>query len=328
VTERRTFLGVIAGGLLAAPLAAAAAQDAGRVPRIGFLFLSAPECKPTPQAQGFPRGLRDLGYVAGRVIVETRCYATDDELRKILTEFVRLKVDVIVVGVPAQARAAKNATTDIPIVCASCGDPVANGLVTSLARPGGNLTGLASLSAELIGKRVELLKELLPEIQRVAVLLNPGNPGTPLTLKAVEVASRALAIVVQPIEFRNVGDFAKAFRSATTGGAGAVLIQDDPLTGAAAPHIAELALRHRLPTSVGTPASAAAGVLMAYGPDRLDLYRRAAGFVDKILKGAKPADLPIEQPTKFELIINLKTAKALGLTIPASLLHRADQVIE
>lgn len=314
--------------LLAVPLAAEA-QQAGRVPRIGFLFLSAPECKLTPQAEGFPQGLRDLGYVLGRnVIVESRCYVTDDDLRKILSEFVRLKVDVIVVGVPAQAQAAKNATTDIPIVCASCGDPVANGLVTSLARPGGNLTGLASLSAELIGKRVELLKEMFPGISRVAALLNPNNPGTRLTLTALDIATRALGIEMQRIEVRNVGDLAQAFRSAATGGAGAVLIQDDPLTSAARTQIAELALKHRLPTSVGVPENADAGAFMAYGPNRVDLFRRAAGFVDKILKGAKPGDLPFEQPLTYAFVINMKTAKTLGLTIPPLLLLRADRVIE
>jgi len=213
-------------------------------------------------------------------------------------------------------------------VCGSCGDPVDNGLVTSLARPGGNVTGLASLSAELIAKRVELLKETLPELSRVAVLLYPGNPGTRLTLTALDAAGGTLGIKAHRLEVRSAGDFEKVFQLAAGAGAGAVLVPDDPLSVNERTRIAELALKHRLPAVAGHPQIAEAGVMMAYGPNRTDLYRRAASYVDRIFKGAKPADLPVEQPTKFELVINLKTAKALGLTIPQSLLVRADAIIQ
>lgn len=322
-------LGVITLALIlfAQPLAAAAQQ--GKVPKVGYAFVSPPECKVTPLGEAFLQGLRDLGYVPGQnIIVERRCYTMEGELRKLLSEFVRAKVDVIFVGQPAPALAAKNVTRQIPIVCASCGDPVDNGLVTSLARPGGNVTGLASLSAELIAKRLELLKEAVPAVSRVAVLLFPTNPGTRPTLKALDASGLVLGIELQRIEVRDVADFEKAFRSAATGRAGAVLIQDDPLLAPARTLIAELGLRHRLPISTGTPLNADAGALMAYGPDRFDLYRRAAGFVDRILKGAKPSDLPFEQASKYELVINMKTAKALGLAIPLSLRLRADRVIE
>jgi putative ABC transport system substrate-binding protein len=232
------------------------------------------------------------------------------------------------VGSPAQAFAARAASKSIPIVCGSCGDPVDNGLVASLARPGGNVTGLASLSAELIAKRVELLKETIPGLSRVAVLLYPGNPGTRLTLRALDVAGGALDIEAHHLEVRNAADFEKVFQLAATAGAGAVLVPDDPLSVNERTRIAELALKHRLPAVAGHTQIAEAGVMMAYGPNRIDLYRRAATLVDKILKGAKPGDLPIEQPTKFELVINLKTAKALGVAIPQMVLLRADQVID
>ena len=245
-------------------------------------------------------------------------------MRNVLREFVNRKVDVIFVGAPAMALAARAATGEIPIVCGSCGDPLENGLVANLARPGGNITGLASQSAELIGKRVELLREAVPRVTRVAALLNPDNPGTRATLKALDEAGRALGIQIHRVEFRNVGELDKAFRSAATGGATAVLVQDDPHALAGRIQIAEFALRHRLPAVAGVPEYAEAGALIAYGPSRIDLYRRAAAFVDKILKGAKPGELPIEQPTKYDLIINLKTAKAIGLTIPQSVLQRAD----
>lgn len=317
------------GLALLVPPHAADAQPVTRVPKVAFVFLSAPDCKLTPQAEGFPRGLRDLGYVPGRdFVLDMRCYATNDELRRILDELVRLKVDVIAVGVPAQAHAAKKATTEIPIVCASCGDPVSNGLVTNLGRPGGNVTGLASLSAELIGKRVQLLKVMLPGMTRMAAVLYPDNPGTALTVGALDIAGRNLGIEIQRLEVRNAGDFAKAFQTAAARSAGAVLIQDDPLSAAARVQIGELALKHRLPASVGVPENVVPGIVMAYGPDRTDLYRRAAGFVDRILKGAKPGDLPFEQPTKYELVINMKTAKTLGLTIAPALLLQTDRTIE
>ena len=325
--NRRTFI-VTAAGLLAAPLAAEA-QQAGKVPMVGYLVSGPRECKLTPLSEAFYQGLHDLGYVRGHTItVDRRCHSTADEMRKVLGEFVDRKVDVILVGDPAAALAARTATRDIAIVCGSCGDPLENGLVASLARPRGNVTGLASQSAELIGKRVELLRAAVPGVARVAALLNPDNPGTRSTLSALDAAGQASGIAIQRVEFRNIADFGQAFRSAATARADAVLLQDDPYVFSGRTQIAALALKHRLPAVAGLPDNAEAGVLMAYGPSRTDLFRRAAGFVDKILKGAQPGDLPIEQPTKYDLVINLKAGKALGLTIPPSLLLRADQVIE
>jgi putative ABC transport system substrate-binding protein len=325
--DRRAFIGTLAGGLLVPPVTAGA-QPVRKVPTIGYVGLPSDPTESRWQ-DGFARGLQELGYIPGQnIIIDVRGYTTGDELRRALDEFLRRKVDVILVGQPFTALAARRATRDIPIVCGSCGDPTENGLAVSLARPGGNVTGLASLSAELIGKRLALMKELFPGVSRHAVFVFPANPGTQATSRALDAAGRTLGLEVQRVEIRGPGDFEGAFRTAARSGAGTVILQDDPLLRPAAAQIAELALRYRLPVSTGVREVADAGALMAYGPDRVDLYRRAAGFVDRILKGVKPADLPIEQPTKFELVINLKTAKALGLTIPQSLLQRADQVIE
>ena len=302
-------------------------QPSRRVPKVGYLDMNEPEG--SRRREGFTRGLRDLGYVQGQsIVVDQRGYSTNDQLRQILNELVRLKVDVIFVGPPAAAIAAKQATGDIPIVCGSCGDPVANGLAASLAKPGGNVTGLASLSAELIGKRVELMKELFPSVSRLAVFLYPTNPGTPATLSALDAAGRTLRIEFQRVEIRGANDFENAFRAAATSKAGGVVVQDDPLTRSARAQIGQLALKHRLPVSTGLPEVAEAGALIAYGPDRVDLYRRAAGLVDRILKGASPADLPFEQATKFEMVLNLKTARSLSVPIAQSFLLRADRVIE
>jgi putative ABC transport system substrate-binding protein len=322
-------LGALAVGLvLFVSLVPAHAQSAGTVPKLGYLrFLNEPEASPFRDA--FLRGLRDLGYVPGQnIIVDVRRWTTEGQLRQVLSELIRLKPDVIFVGPPFAALAAKQTTKDTPIVCGSCGDPVENGLAASLARPGGNVTGLASLSAELIGKRMRLLKELLPGVSRVAVFLFPANPGTRSTLSALDAAGRTLGLEIQRVEIRGAGDFDNAFRSAATGGAGAVVLQDDPLLRSARTQIADLALKHRLPVSSGVIEVVEAGALIAYGPNRVDMSRRAARFVDKILKGAKPADLPFEQVTKLDLVLNLRTAKALRVTIPQSFLLRADRVIE
>jgi putative tryptophan/tyrosine transport system substrate-binding protein len=315
--------------LLSGSWLVAEVRPAGKVPRVGYILVGPPECKLAPRDEAFYQSLRELGYLPGQnITVDRRCFSTGDEMRKVVREVVDRKVDVIFVGAPALALAARTATRDIPIVCGSCGDPLENGLVASLARPGGNVTGLASQSAELIGKRVELLREAVPGVSRLAALLNPDNPGTRPTLTALDAAGRALGIEIQRVEFRNVGDFDRALRSVATGGAGAVLVQEDPHALAARMQIAEFALRHRLPAVAGVPELAEAGVLMAYGPSRIDLYRRAAAFVAKILKGANPGDLPIEQPTKYDLVINLKTATAIGLTLPPSLLLQADRVVQ
>jgi putative ABC transport system substrate-binding protein len=315
--------------VLASCVFPAAAQPSATVPKVGYLGFLGEPVEGSPLREAFVRGLREAGYVPGRnIVVEVRRYATDDELRQGLSEFIRLKTDVIFVGPPFAARVATQMTKAIPIVCGSCGDPVENGLAASLARPGGNVTGLASLSAELIGKRIALLKELYPGMSRLAVFIFPANPGTPPTLKTLDAVGRNLGIEMQRVEIRNARDFDNGFRSAVTAGARAVVLQDDPLTRALRVQIAELALKYRLPVSTGVLEVAEAGAFMAYGPDRMEMTRRAATFVDKILKGAKPGDLPFEQASKLELVLNLKTAKALGVTIPPSFLLRANRVIE
>jgi putative tryptophan/tyrosine transport system substrate-binding protein len=324
VIDRRAFLGTL--GLLTSPLAAKA-QSIRRVPTIGYVGPPNEPSEPRWQ-DGFMRGLREHGHVVGQTIaLEVRAYTTRDGVHKALNEFIQQKVDVIFVGQPFAALVARQATRDIPIVCGSCGDPTENGLAVSLARPGGNVTGLASLSAELIGKRLELLKELVPGVSRVAVFLFPANPGTRATSRGLDTSGAALGLEIKRAEIRGAGDFEGAFRSAARDRVGAILLQDDPLLRTVGPQIGELAMKHRLPVSAGV-FELAESALMTYGPDRVDLYRRAAGFIDKILKGAHPRELPFEQPTKFGLILNLKIAKALGLQIPPSLLQRADQVIE
>jgi putative tryptophan/tyrosine transport system substrate-binding protein len=321
--------GVLALALVVlVPPATAGAQPVRKVPTIGYVGLPSDPSEPRWQ-DGFARGLQELGYVLGQtIVIEVRGYTTGDELRRALDEFVRRKVDVIFVGQPFTALAARRATSDIPIVCGSCGDPVENGLAVSLARPGGNVTGLASLSAELIGKRLELMKELFPGVSRHAVFVFPANPGTRATLGVLDSAGRALGLEIQRIEIRAVGDFESAYRAAARGGAGTVLLQDDPMLRSAGARIGELGVKYRLPVSTGVLEVAEAGALMAYGPDRVDLYRRAAEFVDRILKGARPGELPFEQATKLGLVLNLKTARALGITIPPSFALRADRVIE
>jgi len=325
--DRRRFLVTSLASVLAAPLVTEA-QPIRKVPTIGYVGLPNEPSEPRWR-DGFERGLRDHGYVPGQnIAIEVRTYTTRDGLLRAFDEIIRQKVDVIFVGQPLLAVAGREATRDIPIVCGSCGDPTENGLAVSLARPGGNVTGLASLSAEIIAKRLELVKELFPGVSRVAVFLFPANPGTRATSRALDAAGRSMALDIRRFDIRGAGDFETAFRAAARDRASAVVLQDDPLLRTVSSQIGALALKHRLPVSAGVFELAESGALMAYGPDRVDLYRRAVGFVDKILKGARPADLPFEQATKFGLIRNLKTARALGITIPVSLLARADQVIE
>lgn len=305
-----------------------AAQTPGRVPTIGYVGLPHEPGEARLQ-DGFSLGLRQLGYVPGQSIaIDIRTYTTGAELDAVIREFAARKVDVIFVGQPFVAAAAKRVTKDIPIVCGSCGDPTQNGLAESLARPGGNVTGLASLSAELVGKRLALMKELLPGTSRLAVFVFPANPGTRATLQVLDAVGPSLGLDLQRFEIRGARDFEGAFRSASKKGAGAVVLQDDPMLRSVSSQLADLALKHQLPMSAGVSEVAEAGALIAYGPERVDLYRRAAGFVDKILKGAKPAELPFEQASKFTLVLNLRTAKALNITVPPSLLVRADRVIE
>jgi putative ABC transport system substrate-binding protein len=275
------------------------------------------------------RKLAELGYVEGQNIrFEYRgAYGQVDRLPSLAEELVHLNVDVIVAVATPEVQAAHQATRKIPIVMVAVVDPVASGLVASLARPGGNITGLSLLSAELSGKRLELLKEVVPGVSRVAVLWNPTNPSNALQIGATKVAAQALGVQLQPLEVRGPQDLERAFQAATRGRAGALIALDDPVLVTHRTRIVTRAAKIRLPAMYGLTGYAKVGGLMTYGPNIPDLFRQAAVFVGKILKGAKPADLPVEQPTKFELVINLKTARALGLAIPESILLRADEVI-
>ena len=321
---RRPSLAVaLALGLLAAPLAAEA-QQAAKVARIGYLatnLAASPHLR-----EAFRQGLRDLGYVEGRnVVIEYRdAEGKLERLPALAAELVALKVDVIVAAGTPAALAAKQATRTLPIVFAAAADPVTSGLVTSLARPGGNVTGLSSLAPELVGKRLELLKQAVPGVSRVAVLWQPGALGERTEkdmLKGAEVAARALGVRLQFVEARGPADFDRAFSDMTRARAGALTVLPSTMFFSERRRLVDLAAKNRLPAVYPLREFVDAGGLMSYGPNLADLFRRAATYVDKILKGAKPADLPVEQPTKFELVINLKTAKALGLTIPPSLLR-------
>jgi len=328
---RRAFLGTLAGGLVAAPLAAEA-QQAAKVARIGLLPVNSATNPHVSEA--FRLGLRDLGYVEGRnVVIEYRdAEGKLERLPALAAELVALKVDVIVAAASAvPARAAKQATRTLPIVFIGAGDPVTTGLVTSLARPGGNLTGLSMLAPELIGKWLDLLRQAVPGVSRVAFLWQPGAAGERTDkdyLKEADVAARALGMRLQVVEARGPADIDRAFSDMIRARAGALAVLSTPMFSSERRRLLDLAAKNRLPAVYSFREYVDAGGLMSYGPSLADMYRRAATYVDKILKGAKPGDLPVEQPTKFELVINLKTARALGLTIPPSLLGRADQVIE
>src|SRR6266545_4757340 len=328
--NRRSFITLLGGAAAAWPQAARAQQQAGKVPRIGFLGLTSPSDRPS-LLDAFRQGLRELGWVEGQNIVIDYRHAEGrvDRLPDLAAELVRLKVDLIVSGGTQGVTAAKNATETIPIVMIAVRDPVGTGLIASLARPGGNVTGVSGYAGlETVAKQLELLKEPLPKIRRVAILSNPANAYHQLAVREVNVAARSLGVQLQLLEARGPNEFDGAFAAMAKERVGALLVLSDGIFSSHRTRLADLAARSRLPAAYGNRESVEAGGLMSYGPSFLDLFRRAATFVDKILKGAKPGDLPVEQPTKYELVINLKTAKALGLTIPPSLLLRADQVIE
>ena len=322
--DRRTFLAGTGAVVLAVPLAAQA-QKPTKVYRIGFLRAGSP---PTIWIEAFQQGLRERGYVNGQnVVIEFRFTdGSHDRLPQLAEELVRSKVDVILASSSPSAVAAKNATRSLPIVFVNVYDPVGLGLVPSLGHPGGNITGLSYSSADLGGKRLELLRELVPKMRRVAVLAHPATPSSPKQLKEAEVAARALGIQVQEVPVRSPNDFESAVKAVR--GADALLPLEVAFFTTHRARLVGLAATSRLPAIYGVKELAEAGGLMSYGVHFADLYRRAATYIDKILKGATPADLPVEQPTKFELVINLKTAKALGLTIPPLLLARADEVIQ
>jgi putative tryptophan/tyrosine transport system substrate-binding protein len=328
--ENPKWLGMVAIGVTFAMCGAVTqAQQTPKVPRIGYLAPNlSKEVRATHEA--FRLGLRELGYVDGKnIIIEYRwAEGKADRLPLLAAELVRLKVDAIFAsGAVQPALAAKNATTTIPIVFVAVDDPVALGLVASLARPGGNITGLSSMGLELSGKRLELVKETVPKASRVAVLWNPDNPSSVNRMKETKAAASSLGIKLQSLEIRESSDLELAFSSMKNEGAGAVVTLNSPNFVNLSKQIVNLAAKSGLPAMYAESQWADVGGLMSYGPNYPDLWRRAATYVDKILKGAKPVDIPVEQPTKFEFIINLKAAKQIGLTIPPNVLVRADRVI-
>jgi len=326
--HRRTFIGTLAGGLLAAPVVAEA-QSAGKVWRIGLLDYASDPAS-SSRWKALRDRLREMGYVEGQNVLFVSRWSDGErgQIRGLAALLVKDKIDVIVTAGVMSAAAAKQATSSIPIVMATGGDVLRDGLVTSLARPGGNVTGVTSLTSELIAKRLELLKQLIPKLSRVAILRDLDNRGSQLYEDQAERAGKSLGTVVNVVGVHGHKDLDGAFLAIERTRADAVMFVENTAFIAYRQHVAELAVKHRLPMMAPAKEYAVAGVLISYGTDYSDLFQRAAGYVDKILKGAKPADLPVEQPTKFELVINVKTAKALGLTIPPSLLARADQIIQ
>ena len=325
--DRRVFFGTLGLGLLVVPRVIEA-QPTGKLPTVGFLdpttALSARE-----RTVVFVKRLQELGWVEGRTVAMEYRWADGrtERFGELAAELVRLKVDVIATWGTETAVAAKQATSTIPIVFTIVGDPVGSALVASLARPGGNITGLSTQHNDTAGKRLELLREVVPHLRRLAVMANIGNSGDMLEARAVQVAARTLGIKLSALEVRRAEEITPALQ-ALRGQVDALYVVGDALFFANRDRISAWALDARLPTMHGTPSIVEAGGLMSYTPNYLSLFRRAADYVDKILRGLKPADLPVEQPTKFELVINLKTAKALGLTIPPSLLGRADEIIQ
>jgi putative ABC transport system substrate-binding protein len=306
----------------------AGAQQPTKIPRIGYLTLSS--SSPSPLQEAFRGGLRQLGYIEGQTIHIEYRYAAGkvEHLKELAAELAGLKLDIIVAANTQSIEASRRATKTIPIVFPVTFDPVASGFVASLARPGGNLTGLTTLNQEVAGKRVELLKEVLPKLSRVAVFRDPTNTGSLFALKETEAAANHMGIRTQVLEVQNGDEFEGAVKTAIREGAHALILLPDNLFIRQPSRMIDLVTKNRLPTMFGDHESVEAGGLMYYGANLADLYRRAATYVDKILKGAKPADLPVEQPTKFELIINLKAAKQIGVTIPPNVLARADKVIK
>ncbi len=325
--RRRQFITLL-GGAAAWPLAARA-QQAAKVYRIGFLSAGA-EVRPSKPWSIFVNGLRELGWIEGKNIVFDRRHADNrlDRLPELATELVRLDVDVIVTVGTLAPLAAKRATTSIPIVMMNAGDPVGSGLVASLARPGGNVTGMSLMAPDLGGKRLELLKETLPRLSHVAIIWNAANPYSALVFDETLGAAKKLTVEIQSLEVRSPGDFDGALATTMRNRVDALVIVEDPLTFNHLNKVAEFCADNRLAAIYGLREFADAGGLMTYGASNADLFRRSVEFVDKILRGFKPSDLPVQQPTKFELVINLKAAKAIGLEVPPVLLARADEVIE
>jgi putative ABC transport system substrate-binding protein len=328
--RRSEFLTLLAGAALVRPHLVVA-QTTDRVRRIGILIGQA---KGDPLAQAllasFREGLQERGWTEGRNAgFEIRSVeGRPDRAPALAAELVRSNVDVIVTSGTELTKAAAKASGGTPIVMVGVGDPIGAGIVASLARPGGNVTGLSLIAPELAAKRLELAKEALPDLARIAILWNPNNPSVRLRFRETEAAARVVGLKLESIEARQAGDFEKGLQAAARAGAQALITTEDALMSAHRADIIRLAMRHRLPAISGLWWFAEAGSLLSYGPSTLDLWRRAAGYVDRIFAGAKPADLPVEQPTKLELIVNLKTAKVLGVTIPPTVLARADRIIQ
>jgi putative ABC transport system substrate-binding protein len=325
---RKSVIRLMLSAMLFAHCLPAQAQQAKKVPRIGYLSSASPSAG-SSRIEAFRQGLRELGYVEGKNLVIEWRFAEGkiDRLPALADELERLKVDIIVSASPPVTGAAKTATITIPIVMAQDPDPVGNGFVASLARPGGNVTGLASLTPELSGKRLELLKEIIPRLARVAVFGYSPEPGYAQVLREIELAAGAFKVELQCLDVLNPKDIENSFHAATKGRADAILVMNSPVFIAYRKQVADLAVQNRLPAIYYSTEFVEDGGLMSYGVSFTDLYRRAATYVHKILKGAKAGDLPVEQPTKFEFIINLKAAKQIGLTIPPNVLARADKVI-
>jgi putative ABC transport system substrate-binding protein len=324
---RRKLVTLVLGALLLALCLSAEAQQAVEIRRVGFLGGSSPSFY-SSRIEAFRRGLQELGHFEGKnILIEYRfAEGKDDRLPSLVAELVRLRVEVIVTGGRTPTRAAKEAAPTIPIVMTVIGDPVGEGFVSSLARPGGNITGLTQLSPELSGKRLELLKETFPRVTRVAALSDPNTAD--VATKSVEAAAQTLAVQLQSLEVRGAKDIESAFQAASKGRADAVLVPTSAVTNSHRKLIVDLAAKMRLPAMYSFRGFVEAGGLMSYSADDVENFRRAAIYVDKILKGAKPSDIPVEQPTKFELVINLNAAKQIGLTIPPQVLARADKVIK
>ena len=322
--RRREFIAGV--GAAAWPLTARA--QPGKLPTIGLLGPNTASAQ-AQSTEAFVQRLRELGWIEGSTVaIETRwADGRNPRYAEIAAEFVRLKVDIIITAGTEPVVAAKQATSAIPIVFATAGDPVGNGLIASLARPGGNVTGLSIQSADVAGKRLELLREVVSELRQLAVMANVGNPIAVLEINQVQAAAKTLGLEVSILGIRRAEDIATAFQTLKAG-VGALYVQAEPLTTSNGIQIGALAQAARLPTMHGNQASVDAGGLMSYAPHFPDLWRRAADYVDKILRGTKPSEIPVEQPTKFRLVFNLKTAKALGLEIPSKLLFTADEVIE
>src|SRR5437016_6541514 len=327
MNSRRKLLVALSAGALAAPLACFAQQQRSKVARIGVLESTSSSAN---QREALIAGLRELGYVEGKnMIIEDRwAEGNYERLPGLAAELVQMKVDVIVAGATPAIQAAQRATSTIPIVMVRVGDPVGSGFVASLARPGGNITGLSNSSVDVSSKYLELLRAAVPRLSRVTVLVNPANPIHPDFLKRLQATEKTNSVTISPVEASTASQIEAAFAAITRERAGAVIVLPDPFFASQARRIAGLAAQPRLPTMFWTRGPVESGALMSYGQNNEEHYYRAATYIDKILKGAKPGDLPVEQPTKIELVINLKTVKAIGLTIPQQLLLQADEVIE